>query len=154
MTINLPNLRSMFQPTRNIRTNIDDLMNDFFNLDTKYPHSLITREEQEFYPQLDVSETESHYCLEMDLPGVTKENIDIKVDNKVITIKGKKELNKEQKDGNFYARERFSGNFQRSFFLPLGVDADKIDASFKDGVLTIKAPKTDISNTKTIEIKG
>jgi len=93
MTINLPNLRSMFQPTRNIRTNIDDLMNDFFNLDTKYPHSLITREEQEFYPQLDFSETESHYCLEMDLPGVTKENIDIKVDNKVITIKGKKELN-------------------------------------------------------------
>jgi HSP20 family protein len=143
----------MFQPTRNIGTSIDNLVNDFFNFDNRYPRSLLTMEEQEFYPQLDVSETDSHYCLEMDLPGVTKENIDIKVDNNVITIKGKKELNKEQKDGNFYTRERFSGNFQRSFFLPHGVDADKIDASFKDGVLTIKAPKTDSSTAKAIEIK-
>lgn len=154
MTFNLPNLRSVFQPTKDRRTNIDTLMDDFFNFGNQFPRALLTREEQDFYPQLDISETNSHYCLEVDLPGVSKENLDIKVDDNVITIKGKKELNKEYKDNNFYTRERFSGNFQRSLFLPLSVKADKIDATFKDGVLTIKAPKTDVSHTKTIEIKS
>ena len=139
---------------RTTKTNIDTLMDDFFNFSNQFPRSLLTREEQDFYPQLDISEANSHYCLEIDLPGVSKKDVDIKVDNNIITIKGKKELNKEHKDSNFYTRERFCGNFQRSLSLQLGINADKIDATFKDGVLTIKAPKTDISNTKTIEIKS
>jgi len=154
MTFNLPSLKSAFRPTRGARADIDNLIDDFFNLSNRLPRSLLTNEVQDFYPQLDISDTNSDYCLEMDLPGVKKEDVDIKVDNNIITIKGKKVLDTERKDDNFYSRERFYGNFQRSLTLPLGIKADKIDATFKDGVLTIKAPKTDVSSTKTVEIKN
>ena len=153
MTFNFPSLRSL-SPTRTTRTKVENLMDDFFNFSSQFPQSLLTKEEQDFYPQLDISDANSHYRLEMDLPGVKKEDVDIKVDNNIITIKGKKEINKEQKDTNFYSRERFCGNFQRSLALPLGIKADKIQATFKDGVLTIDAPKTDVSSTKTVEIKS
>jgi len=131
------------------------MFDDFFNnFENQSPRSLLSRNEQDVYPQLDVSETNSHYCLELDLPGIDKKDVDIKVDNNILTIKGTKELDKENKDNNFYTRERFYGDFQRSLDLPANVNIDTIAADFKDGVLTIKIPKTEISSAKTIDIKG
>lgn len=102
---------------------------------------------------LDVSETNSHYTIELDIPGVKKDDINISVDNNVLTIKGKKEIDKERKDSNYYSRERFYGDFKRSMSLPSGVKTDKIEASFKNGVLTIQMPKEKSSSVKTIDIK-
>ena len=153
MSFDLPSLRSMFQPSR--RTNIDNMFEDFFNkFEHQTPQSLLSKREQGFYPQLDISETNSNYFLELDLPGVNKKDVSIKVDNNILTIKGKKELNKERKDNNFYTRERFYGDFQRSLSLPAGVDTDAIDADFKDGVLLIKISKVNTTNSKIIDIKS
>lgn len=100
-----------------------------------------------------MSETNSHYTVELDIPGVKKEDININVDNNILTIKGKKEMDEEHKDSNYYSRERFYGDFRRSMSLPSGVNTDKIDADFKNGVLTIKMPKDKITSAKNIEIK-
>ena len=155
MTFDLPSLRSFFNPSRRSSTDVDLMFDDFFNnFENQFRHSLLSRKEQEFCPQLDVSETNSHYCLELDLPGVDKKDVDIKVDNNILTIKGKKELDEEHKGSNYYSRERFYGDFRRSMSLPSGVNTDKIDADFKNGVLKIKLPKTEVSSTKTIDIKS
>ena len=90
MTFNFPRVRSI-QPVQTSRTNIESLMDDFFNFSNSVPHFLSRREDQDFYPQLDISECDSHYYLSMDLPGVRKEDVDIKIDSNLITIKGKKE---------------------------------------------------------------
>jgi HSP20 family protein len=155
MRFDLPSLRSVFQPSRKTRANIDDIFDDFFSgPEHQLPYSLLSRKVQDFYPQLDVSETNDYYRLDLDLAGVDKKNIDIKIDNNVLTIKGKKDLDKEHQDSNFYTRERFHGDFQRSLSLPAGVDTDSVDADFKDGVLRIKLPKTGVPSSKTITINS
>lgn len=155
MTFDVPSLRSVFQSPKRVSSDINHIFDDFFNgFDSQLPRTLMPGEKRALFPQLDVSETSSHYCLELDLPGVNKKDVDIKIDNNILTIKGKKESSKEDKDGNFHARERFCGAFQRSLGLPASVDHDAIYAHFKDGVLRINIPKTEASSAKTIDIKS
>ena len=149
MTFNLPNLRSVFQPTTNPRGDINTLLDDF---ERRIPYFSSPSKEPSFCPQLDISETNSKYNISLDLPGVSKKDIDLKVDNNIMTIKGKKEFNKEHKDNNFYTRERFYGDFHRSVNLPSDADTDKINTNFKDGVLQINVPKSSNSRVKSIEI--
>lgn len=154
MAFNLPSLRSVFHPSRRSDADIDYIFNDLFDsFENQFKRSFLTKNEQDFFPLLDVSETNSHYTVELDIPGVKKDDINISVDNNVLTIKGKKEMDKERKDSNYYSRERFYGDFKRSMSLPSGVKTDKIDASFKDGVLTIRMPKEKSASVKTIDIK-
>jgi HSP20 family protein len=75
------------------------------------------------------------------LPGIDARNIDVKLANGVLTIRGEKKEEKEEKEKDYYLSERRFGSFQRSFELPEGIDEDKIQASFEKGVLTIKLPK-------------
>ncbi|TIP96679.1 MAG: Hsp20/alpha crystallin family protein, partial [Mesorhizobium sp.] len=82
------------------------------------------------------------YEITAELPGIDERNVEIKLANRTLTIKGEKTEEKEEKDNDYYLSERRYGSFQRSFQLPEGVDADKIDASFAKGVLTVKLPKT------------
>lgn len=154
MAFNLPSLRSVFHPSRRSDTDIDYIFNDLFDsFENQFKRSFLTKNEQDFFPLLDVSETNSHYTVELDIPGVKKDDINISVDNNVLTIKGKKEIDKERKDSNYYSRERFYGDFKRSMSLPSGVKTDKIEANFKNGVLTIQMPKEKSSSVKTIDIK-
>ncbi|MDP5021306.1 MAG: Hsp20/alpha crystallin family protein, partial [Rickettsiaceae bacterium] len=99
-------------------------------------------------------ETNSNYHIALDLPGVNKKDIDVKIDNNILTIKGKKQFDKEHKDNNFYTRERFYSDFQRSINLPSDADTEKVETSFKDGVLQIMVSKSTDSHVKSIEIKG
>ena len=121
MTLNLPSLRSFFYPSRRTRTDIDQLFDDFPSFKNQFQSSLLSRNEQDFYPLLDIFEINSHYIVELDIPEVKKEDININVDNNILTIKGKKETDKEDKDTNYYSRERFYGDFKRSMSLPVGV---------------------------------
>ena len=155
MTFDLPSLRSVFQPSRSTRTDTDNMFDYFFNdFENPFRRSLISRNIKDFYPLLDVSETNSHYTVELDIPGVKKEDINISIDNNILTIKGKKEIDEEHKDSNYYSRERFYGDFNRSMTLPSGINVDKIDADFNNGVLIIKVPKDKVTNTRTIDIQG
>ena len=90
---------------------------------------------------VDVCEREKEYEITAELPGMDASNIDVKLANGVLTIKGEKKEEKEEKEKDYYLSERRFGSFQRSFQLPEGVDEDKIQASFEKGVLTIMLPK-------------
>jgi HSP20 family protein len=93
-------------------------------------------------PAVDVSETDKAYEITAELPGMDEKNVDVKVANGVLTLKGEKQDEKEEKKKDYYRRERSFGSFERSFQVPEGVDADKIEATFKKGVLSVTLPKS------------
>jgi HSP20 family protein len=92
-------------------------------------------------PAVDVVESEKAYEITAELPSMDEKNIEVKVTEGSLTIKGEKQDEKEEKQKDYYLQERHFGSFERSFELPESVDADKIEAAFKKGVLTIKLPK-------------
>jgi HSP20 family protein len=87
------------------------------------------------------TETDKAYEITAEVPGMDEKNVEVKVANGVLTIKGEKQDEKEKTRKDYYMRERSFGSFQRSFQVPDGVDADKIEANFKRGVLTVMPPK-------------
>jgi len=93
-------------------------------------------------PAVDVTETDKAYEITAELPGMDEKNIEVKLANGVLTIKGEKQEEKEEKEKDYYLRERSYGSFERNFQVPEGVDADKIEAGFKKGVLTLTLPKS------------
>jgi len=92
-------------------------------------------------PAVDVSETDKAFEITVELPGMDEKNVEVKVSNSILTIKGEKQEEKEEKKKDYYRRERSFGSFERSFQVPEGVDADKIEANFKKGVLAVMLPK-------------
>jgi HSP20 family protein len=93
-------------------------------------------------PAVDVSEKDKEYDITAELPGLSEKDIEVKTSNGVLTIKGEKKEEKEEREKNYYLSERRYGSFVRSFRLPEGVDANKIEATFAKGVLTVILPKT------------
>ena len=92
-------------------------------------------------PSIDVSETETEIKIDADLPGVDEKDVDVVITDNVLTIKGEKKSEKEEKKKDFHLVERSYGSFSRSLTLPFAVDADKAKATFKNGVLSISLPK-------------
>ena len=107
-------------------------------------------------PAVDIAESEKAYELTAELPGMDEKNIEVKVANGNLIIKGEKQEEKEEKKKDYYMRERNFGSFERRFEMPEGVDSDKIEASFKKGVLTLLLPKKleAQKSTKKIEVKA
>lgn len=95
-----------------------------------------------FAPQMDVTEDDKEICVTVELPGMDEKDIDISISSDVLTIRGEKKSEKEDKGKNYYRMERSYGAFHRAIPLPAEVDQDKIEASFKKGVLTVTLPKT------------
>jgi|SRR5271166_2415195 len=93
-------------------------------------------------PAVDVTEDDKAYKITAELPGLEQKDIDITVSGDMLTLKGEKRYEKEEKDQNRYVSERAYGSFQRSFALPEGVDREKIAADLSKGVLTVTLPKT------------
>ena len=110
----------------------------------------------EVAPAVDVAESEKAYEIAAELPGMDEKNIEVKVANGNLTIKGEKQEEKEEKKKDYYLHERHFGSFERSFEMPEGVDADKIEANFKKGVLTVTLPKKAEAQkpAKKIEVKA
>jgi HSP20 family protein len=106
-------------------------------------------------PVVDVVEKDAHYQIKAELPGMDADSVEVKIANGMLTIKGEKKEEKEEKKENYHLSERRFGSFQRSFTLPAGVDTDKIEASYNNGVLAITLPKTSeaIEREKKIAIK-
>lgn len=109
----------------------------------------------DFVPAVNTREASDAYYIEVDLPGVKKEDVDVSVDKNVLTISGKREVSNEIKEDDYYRVESAYGKFSRSFTLPENVDIEKIKASNEDGVLEIVIPKQEVikDTTKKIEIQ-
>lgn len=107
-------------------------------------------------PAVDIVEKDKEYEVTAELPGLDEKNIDVKVTDNTLTIKGEKNEEKESREKDRYLSERRYGSFVRSFTLPAGVDASKIEATFSKGVLSVKLPKTAeaLKNEKKIEVKA
>jgi HSP20 family protein len=107
-------------------------------------------------PPIDLVEKEKEYEITAELPGIDEKNVEIKLANNALTIKGEKKEEKEEKQNDYYLSERRYGSFQRSFALPDGIDSDKIEANFVKGVLTVRLPKTAEARQaeKKIEVKA
>ena len=106
-------------------------------------------------PAVDVTEDNTSYRVTAELPGLSEKEIEVVVSGDMLTMKGEKRQEKEQKDKNFYLSERSYGSFQRSFYVPEGVDRDNIVADFSKGVLAITMPKTAkaVEQQRKIEVK-
>ena len=104
-------------------------------------------------PHLDVGETETAIEVKADLPGMEKKDIEIALDGDLLIIRGERHEEKETKDKRYHAIERRSGSFYRALRLPVAVVEDKIEAVFKDGVLTLTLPKAEVEEKKVTKIE-
>ncbi len=105
-------------------------------------------------PPVDVTEKNDKFTVSVELPGLNKDDIKLSLQNNVLTISGSKKRESETKDDRFHRIERSFGTFCRTINLASSVDASKIDADFKDGILTVNMPKVEEAKPKEISIKG
>lgn len=103
-------------------------------------------------PPVDVVEEPERLVFRAEIPGVAKEDIDIKLENGTLTLRGEKKMEREVEGETAHRVERFYGSFTRSFALPATIDAGKIQARYKDGVLELVLPKAEVAKPRKIEI--
>ena len=108
--------------------------------------------EGSWMPAVDVSETESEIVVRAELPGMTQDDIELNLQENVLTLKGEKKQEHQEEKENFHRVERNYGSFTRSFTLPCDANLDAVTATFKDGVLVITLPKSEVAKPKKIEI--
>ena len=159
-----PAALGQWMPLEALRREIDRLFDSFhegasrlpfgrpaFNLELAWPRETSWA----IAPAVDVAEKDKEYEITAELPGMDEKNIEIKMSNNVLTIKGEKKEEKEEREKDYYLSERRYGSFTRSFQVPEGVDTGKIEATFAKGVLTVKLPKTAEAqkSEKTISVK-
>ena len=116
--------------------------------------SPVSFSEFDWNPSIDVSESDEEIVVNAEIPGVGLEDIDISVDGNSLIISGEKRQESEEKDRNSYCVERSYGSFRRSLALPSGVDIENIKASSKDGVLSVRIPKSEDRKSRRIEIEA
>lgn len=106
-------------------------------------------------PQVDISETENEIKVKAELPGVSEQDVDVELNDDILTIRGEKKSERKEEKENYHFMERSYGTFQRSFQLPRPVDPDKVQATFENGVLTITLPKNaQQEKTRRIQVQG
>ena len=137
-----------FRDLISIQDEMNRLFDDFFG----YRPVRVEWTERVWSPRVDVSENKDNVIIKTEMPGMEKEDVKISIQDNVLTLKGEKRQEKEEKDKNYHRIERSYGSFCRSFQLPTSVKTDKIKANYKDGVLNISLPKTEEVKPKEIPI--
>jgi len=126
-----------FRELERMRREMDRLWDSFFEERPRRKGE----EVREWLPALDLSETKSDLVVKAEIPGIDPKDIDISLTNDLLTIKGEKKQEREEKEENYHFIERSYGSFTRSIKLPREVQSDKISASYKNGLLTVTLPK-------------
>lgn len=135
-------------------TAMEDMLNRFPHLAGSWPRlSATTQAAPEWSPSVDISETDQEFLIRATVPAVQKDDVEITVDDGMLTLKGERRQQEEDKSEKFHKVESFYGSFARSFALPTSVDATAIRAESKDGILTIHVPKKKVEVKKPTTIK-
>jgi HSP20 family protein len=135
--------KSSWSPLMELRQEMDRLLDDVW----KTPREGL-QTSQTWYPACDVSENEDHYLLAIEMAGIPKDHVQIEaIDNQLVIAGERKEDDRKKENGLFYS-ERHYGKFQRTFSLPKGLETDKIEANYQDGVLKILIPKTEVLSSE------
>lgn len=143
----LPTLRTTPRLRRSIpefRWDIDRMFEDFLG---RSPYSWTGTG-----PAADLYETEDEYVVELDLPGWNRKNIDVTVEQGVLTLSGERTAESEENRNNYHIRERGMASFSRSFTLPRTIDANAVNAKFENGVLRVTLPKVAEAKARRIEV--
>lgn len=137
---------SLTGPVFGLRREIDRLFEDAFGGDAR---------RSGWAPAVDVREDNSEIALEVELPGIRPSDVEVVAENGVLTIRGEKQsTSTEGTEGRYHVVERSFGTFTRSFQLPTGLDEQRIEADFEDGLLTVRIPKAAIAKPRRIEIRN
>jgi len=162
--VDVPSTTQAWAPFLSLRREVDRLFDDFGGGFWRSPFRSAFAVEPFWQremtlaatPAVDVVESEKAYEVTAELPGMDEKNIEVKVSNGNLTIKGEKQEEKEEKKKDYYLKERHFGSFERCFQVPEGVDANKIEATFNKGVLKVTLPKKLEAQKpeKKIEIKA
>jgi HSP20 family protein len=123
--------RSEFPTTNSL---FEELFNDF-------PFGSTTETREKWIPSVDILEKDGNLILRAELPGMTEKQIELKLEGNTLTLKGERKMDNEEKKSNYHRVESFYGSFTRSFRLPDTVDVEKINADYKNGVLTVTVPQ-------------
>ncbi|MCU1277045.1 MAG: heat shock protein, family [bacterium] len=108
---------------------------------------------QQFMPQFEVRETDDAYIFKADLPGVNDEDLEITIERNRLTVSGQREMEQRDEKDRYYAVERAYGAFTRTFTLPGYIDDSRVEAEMRDGVLTLKIPKSKEQQAKKVQVK-
>ena len=142
--------RSFQHPLASLQSEIDRVFGDFFN--TLDMAKLSVFSNGTMVPKADFSESDAGYELAVEMPGVTEKDLDVSVKNGVLTVKGEKKSEREEKKKDYYRAERSYGSYYRAMTLPEDADESKIAARYTDGVLRIAIPKSAEAKTKSQKI--
>ena len=126
-----------WEPSRELGIIQNRLINSFFDTPTPANGNAFRR----WVPAMDLVQTESSYVLKADLPGLSESDVNIELDDNVLTISGERKAEHTDRKAGYYRVERSYGSFRRSLTLPEGVDADAVKATFENGVLEVTVPK-------------
>jgi HSP20 family protein len=138
-----------WSPTRELER-IQDEINKLFDFDQ--PTNSMGLFDRSVSPALDVADEDDRYRIEIELPGVSEDAVDVSVANNVLTIGGEKQRAEVPENAKVFRRETWYGSFQRTLSLPRTVDADQISAQMKNGVLTLTLPKREEEKPRKIEV--
>lgn len=144
---NKPAVANPFRELLTFQEEINKLFDDFFRAPKALDDAIA------FAPDIDIAETKDAFIVKADLPGMTEKDIEVSLTNNILTIKGERKEEKEEKDKNYYRKERLFGTFLREIQIPKRVQTDKVKAKFKNGVLEIELPKAEEEKEKTVKIE-
>ena len=139
-----------FREVSRLRNEMDRLWDDYFGPGRRALQPM----EEAWLPAVDVSETGDKITVKAEIPGMEAKDIEISMVGDTLTIKGEKKVEREEKEENYHMVERSYGSFSRAMKLPAVVDPDKVEATYKNGVLTVVLPKKEEVKPKAIEIKA
>ncbi len=140
-----------FEPARELSTlqsEVNQLFNSFFGDGGRGEGTAVRR----WIPAMDLVETQDHFVVRADLPGLSQDDISIELEDNVLTISGERKREEKTEKEGYFRLERASGQFARSLTLPEGIDAEAVTAEFKDGVLEVRVPKPEERKPRRVSI--
>ena len=146
----LPWKRNKDSQSKELRRDIESMYDRFFEPD--FMPSTYLFGKGKWGPKLDISEGRKNITVKAEIPGIEAKDLDISIDGRLLNIRGEKKQEQTEKEETYYRVERSYGYFNRKIELPTEVDPDKVDASYKKGILKIKLRKTQLSETKKIKV--
>jgi HSP20 family protein len=142
---------SRWEPARELNS-LQSEMNRLFNTFFDVPPGGNGASVRRWVPPMDLVETQDHFVLRADLPGLTEEDVSIELEDNVLTVSGERQAEHEDRKEGYYRVERASGTFSRSLTLPEGIDPEAVQASFEHGVLEVRVPKPEERKPRKVAI--
>jgi len=147
------NTMTLWNPLRDLEEMQDRVLRNFgMGLSRRIPEGQQPLTTSEWAPSVDIVEDEHEYLIKAELPEVNKDDVKVTLENGVVTIKGERKLEKEEKNRKFHRIERSYGCFERSFSIPEDAAPDKVSADFKEGLLQVHLTKTEEKRPQHIEV--